>query len=119
MVERHRPEPANMLAICQLILVHQPEWSGECFAKGDAACSQSFSQSFGQKLQHIAAPGQPLPAFGLLAGGKNLGLPLGKVLFNSSAEMLRSQGTVLLHAGDIKQGQCQLGGSGSGCSASP
>lgn len=79
-----------MLAVDQLVFVHQSEWSREGFAKRNAARGQSFSQSIGQIFQHIAAPGEPLSVFGLFTGRKEFCLSLGKIRFDGSAEMLWS-----------------------------
>lgn len=109
MVQRHRPESADMLAVGQLILIHQPEWPRESLAECDAARGQPFGQSFREIFQDFSTPGQLLAVCGLFTGGKDGGLSLSEVRFDGSAEMFRSHRRMLFHAADVKQGQCQLG----------
>lgn len=98
MIQGHGPEPANVLAVRQLVFIHQPEWARECVTKRNSVSSQSFSQSVGQILQHIAAPGELFSVLGLFAGRKEFSLSLSKIFFDGSAEMFWSQWSVLIHA---------------------
>ena len=104
-----RPESSNMSAVSQLIFIHEPEWSGEWMIEGNTSCRQTFSQFFGQILQHFAAPGKRSSIFGLCSAWKEIGLPFGEVVFDGLAELIWSDGMVLVHGGSREQGRCQIG----------
>jgi len=89
--EHSRPKSAHMSAVGQLIFIHEPERSWKWLAKTDSSRCQTFSQSFGEILQHLAAPGKSPSLFRLSSAWKEIGLPFNEVVFDSLADLLGSE----------------------------
>lgn len=98
MIERHRPESPHMVAVRQLFFIHEPEWTRERLRKCNALNGETINKPFREEFQHVAAPGKARSIFRLLAGRKEFGLPFSKVVFDASAQMLRSERSMVTHA---------------------
>jgi hypothetical protein len=107
MVERHRPEAPDMVAVSQLFLIHEPKGARKGFREGNVSNGKTFDKPFSEEFQHVAAPGKSSSIFRLFAGGEHFSLPFSKVVFDGSAQMFRSERSVMAYAGGVEQGRCQ------------
>lgn len=104
MVKGHCPEAPYVISSLQLFFIHEPEGTGEGLREGNAAGSETFGQSLGEKFQHIAAPGEPCPIFRSIAGREEFCLPFSKIVFDGMAQMFGSKSFAMVHGAEGRAG---------------